>query len=357
MFSTFSKVSLGKVLSYSPEYVYSVDRLSTSKLISSLSDRSIKIFDLNSGSSVVELLTIKHTHDGNVEGVQIVDENSALTAGSDGVVKLWDFRTNKSTALFSKDDSDQPLLSLAYSSLTNEIAAGTELVAPDAGVIVWDIRKPNTHLRAYLDSHSDDVTSVAFHSSIRNLLLSGSTDGLVVKYDTTISDEDDAVMQVVNNGASIHSAGFLGDNMYALSHMETFSIYRPTNKHDETEEEDINNQPILFGDIREPWDCEYVVGVGKGYIAIGSNSSEKLSLIALRGETVSVKERIVLPGAHGEEVARAVLVDERNARIFSGGEDGKLKVWIADGNDHQQHWSEVKPDRKKKVKDKRFRPY
>jgi WD repeat-containing protein 89 len=86
------------------------------------------------------------------------------------------------------------------------------------------------------------------------VLLSGSTDGLVNIYDTTIVDEDDALVQVINHG-SIHHAGFLHDDtIYALSHDEVFSIHLST--HPDNPAEDPG--AIHFGNLREPLGCEYV---------------------------------------------------------------------------------------------------
>ena len=79
-------------------------------------------------------------------------------------------------------------------------------------------------------------------------------------YDTRVTDEDDALIQVMNHGASIAHAGFLSDSdVYALSHDETFSIYH-LNKLDDNKDV----APVVFGDIRPMAKCEYVVGVLSG---------------------------------------------------------------------------------------------
>ena len=84
--------------------------------------------------------------------------------------------------------------------------------------------------------------------------MSGSIDGLVNIYDTTIQDEDDALLQVLNHG-SIHHAGFLSDTLvYALSHDEVFSIYHGSDSSKTIE-------PVTFGDLRTKADCEYVVDI------------------------------------------------------------------------------------------------
>ncbi|KAK9367204.1 WD40-repeat-containing domain protein [Lipomyces kononenkoae] len=358
--SKSSKFARGKSVGYSPEYVYSLDALTPSRVLSSLSDKSLRIFDTGSGANITEITKLSNADQSNISGVSIVDNNTAVTAGVSGVAKLWDFRQNKPITELSQS-ANSPLLSIAFSKLTNAVAAGTELVGQDAGVVIWDLRNARKPIREYIDSHNDDVTCVAFHPTTPHSLLSGATDGLVTRYNTAISDEDDAVLQVVNHGASIHCTGFFGNDIYALSHMETFSIYKPTDKDDEEEEDKPENKATVVGDVREQWGCEYVIDIGKGYVAVGTNSEAKLSLIPMKGQNVFPENRIELPGAHDEEVVRSVLVDERNSRIFTGGEDGNVSVWVMEDHlgDGTGEWSQVSNDRQKhkKHKDKRFKPY
>lgn len=113
-----------------------------------------------------------------------------------------------------------------------------------------------------------------FHPTRNNIFLSGSTDGLVNIYDTTITDENDALVQVINHG-SVHHAGFLNDRaIFALSHDEVFSVHPATNPDDE-QSQDPN--PVQFGDVRQPLDCEYIAqlcfGVqGQPHIAAGNKT-------------------------------------------------------------------------------------
>lgn len=109
---------------------------------------------------------------------------------------------------------------------------------------------------AYVESHSDDVTDLSFHPANPSILLSGSTDGLVNLYDTAISDEDDALIQVFNHGSSIAHAGFLSEQeLYALSSDEIFSIYETGDFKPDGDQESTH----AFGDLRPQLLCEYVV--------------------------------------------------------------------------------------------------
>ena len=185
-------------------------------------------------------------------------------------------------------DSGLPLLSIACTD--NVIAAGTELINSQATIIVWyilsftsiiapllsiltnqscrDSRAPKKPLLEYVESHNDDITDLSFHPSNPSILLSGSTDGLVNLYDTTITDEDDALTQVFNHGSSIAHTGFLSDHdVFALSHDEKFSIY---DTRDVDQDEDAPKSTHAFGDLRPQLQCEYVVDV------VTSNSTEPI---------------------------------------------------------------------------------
>lgn len=113
-------------------------------------------------------------------------------------------------------------------------------------------------------------TQLQYHPTRSNILLSGSTDGLVNIYDTTVTNEDEALVQVINHG-SVHHAGFLSERtIFALSHDEHFSVYPATDPDDAAQEP----EPVHFGDVRDPLGCEYVaqlcVGAQGPYIAAGN---------------------------------------------------------------------------------------
>ena len=95
------------------------------------------------------------------------------------------------------------------------------------------------------------------------ILLSGSTDGLVNIYNTTITDEEEALHQTINHGHSIHHANFLSEvDIFALSHDEKFSMYELVT---DIAEEVVEKEPSNFGDMRERLGGEYVVNVlGRG---------------------------------------------------------------------------------------------
>lgn len=66
-----------------------------------------------------------------------------------------------------------------------------------AHLLFWDLRSSEM-LGAYSDSHSDDVTAVAFHPYKRRSLCSAAMDSLLNFYDISKTDEDDAFVNCIN---------------------------------------------------------------------------------------------------------------------------------------------------------------
>lgn len=80
----------------------------------------------------------------------------------------------------------------------------------------WDIRykKHEIHyplssklnfLGGYWESHTDDITWLAFHPTMENALTSGSTDGLINIFDLKKSSEDEALKHSLNTESSVVS--------------------------------------------------------------------------------------------------------------------------------------------------------
>ncbi|KAL8848941.1 MAG: hypothetical protein Q9221_006035 [Calogaya cf. arnoldii] len=214
------------------------------------------------------------------------------------------------------------------------------------------------------------VTDLSFHPSHPSTLLSGSTDGLVNIYNTTVTDEDDALTQVFNHGSSIAHTGFVSDHeVFALSHDEVFSIY------DTTGPDDAEDVPACaMGDLRPHLQCDYVVDlVSSGstgpVLGAGSHSSHHLDIVPLVHEsewTLDGANTLRLPSAHGEEVVRSFCFSRDGNTIFTAGEDGLIKAWRSSddptsSNKAEDMASTDKKPKKQKKSDKdertRFKPY
>ncbi|CAI6729079.1 AIF_HP2_G0044820.mRNA.1.CDS.1 [Saccharomyces cerevisiae] len=90
-------------------------------------------------------------------------------------------------------------------------------------------------------------------------------------------------------------------------------------------------QPLDFGDVRETWNCDYVVDIYPGLIATGKNP-RKLWRVAppyhLKMRRWILKTVLSSPHAHGDEVVRDIFIPAQHSNmLYSCGEDGCVKIW------------------------------
>ncbi|KAJ5091363.1 hypothetical protein NUU61_006233 [Penicillium alfredii] len=370
-------------------YIYSIAASAPGSFAAISSDDSLRVFDA-ANLERVSVVSPK-THDGGVTALRSCVAGGPqllVTGGRDGKVRLWDARAGNGSAVAEMETAKHaPVLSVACSPETSTVVAGTELTSSQAVVAFWDIRSPSEFRFQYVESHNDDITESGFwmyiagtnmigtmhfagdaqlqyHPSRSNILLSGSTDGLVNVYDTTVTDEDEALVQVINHG-SVHHAGFLSERtIYALSHDEVFSVHPATDPDEPTQEP----EPVQFGDVRESLACEYVaqlcIGSQGPYIAAGNKIDNRLDLVPLVSSPTWQFDQDNLwrlPGAHGEEIVRSVYLDEQSRSVFTCGEDGYVRAWKPtdeQGETQAQTGSaSAKSSRPKEKKKDRFKPY
>ena len=230
-----------------------------------------------------------------------------------------------------------------------------------------------------------------FDTFSSSILLSGSTDGLINVYDlkqskksTKDSDDDEALLQVINHGSSIHHTGFLRAaaphlqdvSIYGLSHDEILTIYPLHNpaSNDSDSLKDDDEEKRLWGDLREKLGCEYVLdlvpesGTGRGgTLVAGSCQQQWLDLIPFNNDWDGQRRQgrmsgwnldrdtgIRLDGAHGEEVVRCIHLVPEARTVFTGGEDGLVKVWKSP-NQEPAGMEEEGPEKKQKLKVERKR--
>ncbi|KAI5291291.1 hypothetical protein KEM52_000211 [Ascosphaera acerosa] len=304
-------------------YILSICRIGTDALAAISSDNSLRVFDKRTlrlrPGAVFHGIHPAATAKGESGATALCSYESgssslAVTGGRDGLVKLWDPRTQ----------------------------AGAAMTLKTGTLNMWDVRSPGKPTLSYTESHNDDITVLEFSSFNPRLLLSGSTDTLVNIYDTAQADEEDALKQVISHG-SVHRAGFLSDKAaYVLSHDEHFAIH-PLNAFvrgeattvEQAEKVAEEPSPVDFGDVRDQLGCSYVAQVARGpdqryYVAGGMTDQKRFSLTPIAREPrwhFDQASRVDLAGAHEEEVVREVLLDGDSKSMFTCGEDGFVRVW------------------------------
>ena len=317
-------------------FVYDIAGVS-SGIAALCSDDSLHVLD---GSTLKSVSNFKNWQDGVCQRLKLFAADTIVTAGAAGKVRIRDLRSKGAISEELQLKGQENLLCVDVNPGKNQVAVGTELVGVDAKVVIWDIRQSGDPCIVYNDSHSENVTDLCFAQD-SSLLLSGSDDGIVNLFDTTISDEDEAVVEAFNFVAGIQSCQFIDDtnNILTLTQQATLHV-NEYNIKDKIEGETWSQS---FGDLREKLNVKHVVSaLQKPVPTILTDSINEMQLHRLRYSERKSKwkldrEILVFPEAHGPEIGRAVYVSGN--RVYTGGEDGIVKAWSADidwlnKNDH-----------------------
>ncbi|KAH9978112.1 WD40-repeat-containing domain protein [Lactifluus volemus] len=265
-----------------------------------------------------------------IDSVAGINKRVIISSGKDGVVRVWDDRTG-SAAIESTETKSLLSCDVSQDGLT--VAAGTELQQDDALILYWcGPTKSRRATQKTHATHSDDITTVSFFRSSEeersrnNLLLSGSTDGLVSISNADEADEDEAVLHISNLGRSISQADWIPSRRYAARRTPTAG-----GGLDLLNDLDIRC-PSVHTQART-WVTDYLIGCHASEesglsVLVGSNEGD----IALLRNTdfydrVSPWSLERLWTGHHEGVVRSALLDERANVLLTGGEDAKLLAW------------------------------
>jgi WD40 repeat protein len=223
------------------------------------------------------------------------------------------------------------------------LATGTVLLkGEDASIHFWDARKPTVPIFSHTSTHSDDITSLHFHPTIPDRLLSASSDGLLSITNAAEQDEDEAVEHVGNWGCSVAQTGWYHDGVWAASDMETFSLW--TSELDKVFEPNFKE---IAPRARYSWGPDYLIGCHRTQDRltpiVGANTYANLihrrrSVIQSqnldRGSFSFLSPPSSQPwtvdrtySSHHDGIVRSLLVDDVLGCLVSGGEDGALHLW------------------------------
>ncbi|CCG83420.1 WD domain protein [Taphrina deformans PYCC 5710] len=339
-------------------WLFDIVKVSDSLAVST-STNNIAIFDTE---TLAIRQNIQKAHEDVITGlVNSNDANLIYSSSRDGTVKCWDMRSRQAIRNYRPTAG---VLSVAHHPALDKVAVGTELKGTDAIVSVYDSRSPNA-LVSYPDSHGEDVTSLSWHMH-NNLLLSGGGDGIINVIDTTVVDEDDAILQVFNHGSSIHLAQFVGKNeVLAFSHMETASLYKMSYNQEEVPRDEVKE----FGDVRSKLAMDYAISFGAGAPAtlFTGSSAGHISIIPFNISTMEFEPDQRIDMESGTEVIRSVHVDHApdslsGPLLYAASEDGILRAYSKHGSITEDAKVARKKERResksaKKKDTLRFEPY
>ena len=125
-------------------------------------------------------------------------------------------------------ENKRSLISFDINSDDTILCAGTEQQHSEAYLLFFDIRQKSL-LGGYNESHDDDITQIRFHPKDRNVVASGSTDGLINVFDIQHSSEEDALQYCFNTESSVQNINWHRSNdkdvLSCITHTNDFHLY------------------------------------------------------------------------------------------------------------------------------------
>ncbi|XP_053143419.1 WD repeat-containing protein 89 [Hemicordylus capensis] len=339
----FSSFQIAKrcALTEDPTYLLDIDisRGEGSHLLAvSCSNKSVRVYN----RETLSLLQEYSSQPALLSGVRFAHacEGVLFSACSDGTVKCWDMRlsTPEPVQLFCGYPSNV-FVSFDVSCNDLIVCAGTEKVEDDVFMAFWDARgctnsasSRREPLGFYSESHNDDITKICFHPNKPNLVVSGSTDGLVNVFDINKDNEGDALLSTLNSDSSVSFIGWSGKEywqVYCMTHDEGFCWWDLTQL-------DTEDQITLLhiSDAREVVSIDdtklnYLIGglyhetSGKLFV-VGGMSTGNIHLMDCCA--TGLRPVGTLQGGHSATV-RSFYWNMEDNSLLTGGEDAQLLLW------------------------------
>lgn len=332
------KIVCEEAVSLQSVYVLHLDasfQSTSTKLVSGLSDYRCIVYDVGTYLKAVFSSTV---HQDVITDVKLSVEDPQIfyTGSLDGTIKLWDTRTPAKPALIFQDNSDgdanlKPISCFDVSADQKFVCGGSPLVEADSYLLFWDSRKSSV-LGGYWETHTDDITQIKFSSRQTNLMLSGSTDGLVNLFDVSQSNEDDALVNSFNVDTAVRKLRWFDQEhtFGVITDMETVQMWHV----DDAEPAQQFDRQMLGEAIKiKSWNNGYVCdiysssskdtlilsgsNVGKGdYLKLSKFSEDKLNPYA----TFEKNKQLV----------RCSCYDASQDKFITAGESGIISVWQLD---------------------------
>jgi len=244
-----------------------------------------------------------------------------FSSSLDNTVRGWDLRTGTNHFTFNGDYVEGA--SFFSTSCSGNILAGGN----NAKIYFWDLSK-NQNIFNYDGCHNGEVTQLKFHPNKTNKLFSGSDDGLLCTFDTSQSDENNALEQVYPIEDSISRIGIFGPSnefLYCQTNFSNFNILSI-----ETEEiivayKDLKNLMSSLSGITINYilECQYNPSTNQFFI-IGATFSGSAYIFEIANGTI-IPFGLLTEG-HNTQI-RALLWDFPSNKILTGAEDSKICLW------------------------------
>ncbi|XP_012285258.1 WD repeat-containing protein 89 [Orussus abietinus] len=368
-------IKLKETVSFDENYVLSVCGTQSDpdfRIGAALSDCSCIVYSI--GESLSKTAVLSHA-DSPVVGIKFspTSRNILYTATNKGQVSACDMRAKGKIVAEFKDNTEdgklKPLASFDISSNERLIAGGTEHIGGDAFILFWDIRYINSKLDGrnsllggYWESHMDDVTCLAFHSSKQDVLMSGSTDGLINIFDLTQTSEDSALTYSLNTESSVDRLGWLTDeSLWCTTHTHSLQLWECDGA---TPYVKFDRQCLAMLQNEDPDNCYlvrmHVTDTGAQPLVLTGSSS-------IKGENLRcvnvVKDQLktCYDIAENKQIVRDSWLHQKSGSLVTGGENGIINIWrqseMATLQQNPSHKLLAKIGGKSREKQHRPKPY
>ncbi len=209
-------------------------------IISGSYDKTIKIWDINTGK---EVETLKG-HTDSVLSVAIKDDY-IVSGSSDKTIKIWDINTGKEVKTLR--DHSSSVLSIAIKD--NYIVSG----AGDGTIKVWNINTEDEIIRT-LQGHTHGIKSIAIKD---NYIVSGSSDRTIIIWNIITGE---AINTLIDHADPIYSVAIKDGYIISGSYDKTIKIW------------DISTGKVL-NTLKGHTSCILSVAINDAFIVSGSSDT------------------------------------------------------------------------------------
>ncbi|XP_014209470.1 WD repeat-containing protein 89 [Copidosoma floridanum] len=308
------------------------------KIGAALADHTCVIY--SAGEQFRKLMSLEHNQ-SSVVGIKFSPSSRHIVyiASSDGTVSVCDLRAKGKVIAQFKDNTEdgklKPLASFDISCDERLVAGGTEHIGGDAFILFWDVRYSNSKVNAknsllggYWESHMDDITSLSFHWNKKDILASGSTDGLINVFDLTQTCEDSALTYSLNTESSVDRIGWLtNENLWCITHTHTIQLW---NCEDATPYNKFERSHLCLSPKDDP-ESYYFVRIhahstfGNPYLIAGLSSPKGDDLKCLSLGKNCLEPYYDFSG--NKQLVRDSWLHEKSGCLVTGGEAGIINIW------------------------------
>lgn len=311
----------------------------SSTLAASLSNRIVKLYTFRETQAQFTGQLAQHA--GRISEVAFLlpgDPHLLHTACLDGVVRGWDLRTHTVVEQFTAPKSEVACCDCNGS-----------LMAAGAGdrLLFWE-RRTGRPLAAFDDSHAQDVTQVKFAPSNKDMLISGSEDGLLSLFDVSAGlDEEESFKAALNIETAVARIGFYAsqsDILWCTTGTETLYTWEwaaacredtergtgPLSNFSNARQDlqyaatGIGAQELADG-VDYLLGCEYDARADTLYVIAGSEGGT-LGVYPVHSHCVG-RPVGILRGVHRDCVRAFMWLDDCGRVAVTGGEDSLISFW------------------------------